>query len=825
MNWLTSIRGLSAPKSPRRKPRSARPRVRQLETRLTPSLVALASFNGADGSLPVESVVMDGSGNLFGTAEGGGALGDGTVFELPHGSTRLTTLASFNGTDGRTPNGVMIDSSGNLYGTTQIGGASRDGTVFEMAAGSGTITTLASFDGTDGQVPERPPIEDSSGNLYGTTSSGGADGDGTVYEVAAGSGTITTLATFDGTNGYDPYSPLIMDSSGNLYGTTLKGGADSAGTVFEVVAGSGTVSTLASFDGKDGNEPFSAVVMDGNGNLYGTTYVGGAYGQGTVYELPHGSHTIRALASFNVTDGEGGEQGLVMDGSGNLYGAALAGGAHGDGTVYELPHGSHHIVALASFSRPDGIGPEGGLMMDSSGDLFGVAGQGGTSNNGTIFELPGGAAPVDQWTGANFAVDTNWSDGANWSLGAPPTSGQTALFTNNSSVKSFTATVDAGFTNAIGGLEITGAWGGTITVNSALAVNGGFTMASGTLGGGGAVTVAGDAMQWTGGEIDVGASGFTNTGVLKGNTTGSTLAALGGGTLTSDGTINEVGTNGLSLENGTTLTNAQGATYDIEGTGGITASGGGALVNAGTLEKSVSTGMATIATTTLSNTGTVAVDSGTLDISAAVGQVSGGTLTAGTWTVTGSSTVHSKLDITSAGSLTTIGTAAAVTLNGPNTAFSNLKRLHTIDSGGSFALSGGQTVTTAGALTDSGGLTLGPGSTLTVSGSFTQTSTGTLTIEMGGTSSAPTFGQLSSTTGTVTLAGSLQVTSTVVPAVGTAFEILDNAGNAAVGGTFAGLPEGSTFTVTSGGTAMVFTISYVGTDTDGSNNVVITRSS
>jgi hypothetical protein len=239
----------------------------------------------------------------------------------------------------------------------------------------------------------------------------------------------------------------------------------------------------------------------------------------------------------------------------------------------------------------------------------------------------------------------------------------------------------------------------------------------------------------------------------------------------------------------------------------------------------VSAATATIATTTFSNTGTVAVDSGTLSISATVGQVSGSTLTAGSWTVAGSSTVHSTLDITSAGNLTTLGSAAEVTLDGPSTAFSNLKRLRTIDSGGGFSLLGGQSFTTTAALTDGGGLTLGPGSTLTVNGSFTQTSTGTLTIELGGTDSAPTFGQLASTTGTVALAGSLQVTSTVVPAVGTAFEILDNGGNSPISGSFAGLPEGSTFPVTSGGTAMVFTISYVGTDADGSNNVVITRTS
>jgi hypothetical protein len=189
----------------------------------------------------------------------------------------------------------------------------------------------------------------------------------------------------------------------------------------------------------------------------------------------------------------------------------------------------------------------------------------------------------------------------------------------------------------------------------------------------------------------------------------------------------------------------------------------------------------------------------------------------------GSSTVHSTLDITSAGKLTTIGTAAHVTLSGLNSTFSNLSGLSTIDKGGSFSLLGDQSLTTPGALTNDGSLTLGPGSVLTVSGSFTQSSTGALAIQLGGSNSKPTFGQLVSTTGSVTLAGSFRMTSTVVPAVGSSFAVLDNEGKAAISGTFANLPEGATFKVKKGSTTMTFKISYKGSDGDGSHNVVITR--
>jgi hypothetical protein len=203
--------------------------------------------------------------------------------------------------------------------------------------------------------------------------------------------------------------------------------------------------------------------------------------------------------------------------------------------------------------------------------------------------------------------------------------------------------------------------------------------------------------------------------------------------------------------------------------------------------------------------------------------VSGTTLTAGAWTVTGSSKVHATLDITSAGSLNTIGNGAQVTLDGLNTTFTNVSGLATVAKGGSFSLVGGQSFTTAGALTDQGSLTLGAGSVLTVSGNFKQTSSGTLTIELGGTNAAPTFGQLVSTTGTVTLAGSLAVTSTIVPAVGSSFELLDNEGNAAINGIFKKLAEGATLKVKKGAKTMKFKITYAGTDADGSQNVVLTR--
>jgi uncharacterized repeat protein (TIGR03803 family) len=269
--------------------KTARLFLEQLESRVTPSfgLSTLGVFNGANGLDPTAGLIMDGSGNLYGTAAYGGASNHGTVFEVAKGSGTVTTLASFNGSNGYLPAaGVIMDSSGNLYGTT------NSGTIFELAHGSDTITTLFSFNIPFGTYPLSGLIMDSSGNLYGTTPSGGSGGAGTVFELPKGSSTITGLfSSFGGKNGYDPSGGLIMDSSGNLYGTTNLEGAFNDGTIFELAHGSSTITTLASFNGT--GEPVAGLIMDSSGNLYGTTPAGGASNDGTVFELAKGSTPSR----------------------------------------------------------------------------------------------------------------------------------------------------------------------------------------------------------------------------------------------------------------------------------------------------------------------------------------------------------------------------------------------------------------------------------------------------------------------------------------------------------------------------------------------------
>ncbi len=381
-----------------------RPILEGLEIRLTLSLTTLASFGAfPNGYCPVGGVIIDSSGNLYGTTAGGGAKGYGTVFELAQGSGAITTLATFNGTNGMRPDASLImDSSGNLYGTTYGGGASDYGTIFRLTKGSGTITTLASFNGTNGKHPEFGAlIMDSSGNLYGTTSEGGCCV-GTVFELAQGSGTITTLASSNMQDDAYPLGGVIMDSSGNLYGTAA--GFNGYGSVFELAHGSGKITVLAKFDPNTttGTYPYDSLIMDSSGDLYGTASHGGVYGYGTVFEWVHGSHQITPLASFNGTNGSEPYGGLIMDSSGDLYGTTYQGGGSGGtdgyGTVLEVAHGSGTITDLASFDGTNGLWPEDGLIMDSSGNLYGTTFEGGSSFNGTnagygtVFELSGGDA-------------------------------------------------------------------------------------------------------------------------------------------------------------------------------------------------------------------------------------------------------------------------------------------------------------------------------------------------------------------------------------------------------------------------------------------------
>lgn len=352
------------------------------------TLMTLATFNGSNGANPLAGLLLDNHGNLYGTTWRGGANGEGTAFELSAANHTLTTIATFGGNSGDTPEGTLTsDGKGGLLGTTDYGGTNSFGSIFEISPGNDVPITLASFNGTNGQEPIGGLVTDNNGNFFGTTYSGGGNNDGTIFEYSTATDTLTTLVNFNGDNGKSPMAGLTIGSDGNLYGTTAAGGANDDGTVFEFSAIDHRLTTLVSFDGSNGQGPYASVIADSSGNLYGTTAWGGANNDGTVFELSAADHTLSTLASFNYTDGSNPFCSLLFDNSGDLFGTASGGGANGDGTVFEISTADHTLSTLASFNGANGQTPYAGLVADGYGNLYGTTVDGGANNDGTVFEL------------------------------------------------------------------------------------------------------------------------------------------------------------------------------------------------------------------------------------------------------------------------------------------------------------------------------------------------------------------------------------------------------------------------------------------------------
>ncbi len=297
----------------------------------------------ADGSSPYPGLIRDSAGNLYGTTGGGGAHKGGTVFKLSSDGT-LTTLHSFanNGIDGfGSSAGLLRDSVGNLYGTTYAGGKYGAGTVFRVTP-AGKENIMHSFGATltDGTIPSHVvPVMDQLGNLYGTTFYGGTHGYGTVFEITVG-GAESVLYNFGAAKADSMYpsAGLTIDSKGNLYGTATSGGMYDEGTVFRVTH-SGTEAIMHSFqnNGTDGYNLYAPLIRDVSGNLYGVTYRGGRYDYGTVFKVSaSGVETILQAFTNSGTDGANPIGGLLRDSAGNLYGTTYAGGANSSGTLFEV---------------------------------------------------------------------------------------------------------------------------------------------------------------------------------------------------------------------------------------------------------------------------------------------------------------------------------------------------------------------------------------------------------------------------------------------------------------------------------------------------------
>lgn len=352
------------------------------------TLTVLYSFAGKkNGGTPLSSVTRDRAGNLYGTTQAGGSSGNGTVFKLDRNGVERAVHQFAGGVDGASPEaGLVRDSAGNLYGTTAGGGAGSAGTIFKIDK-AGKYSVLYSFaGGTDGAVPQAP-LFFLSGQLYGTTAQGGSSQLGTVFQVDATTGAEIVLYNFaGGSDGANPHAGLVADSSGNLYGTTSSGGASNAGTVFQVTTG-GVETVLYSFmGGSDGADPEAGLTLDSKNNLYGTTNLGGTAGRGTVFVLDT-TRKETVLYSFGGKDGTNPKAGLVLNARGNLYGTTSAGGKLGFGVIFKLTSANKETVLYTFKGKTDGANPVATLILDSAGNLYGTASQGGPLHHGTVFKL------------------------------------------------------------------------------------------------------------------------------------------------------------------------------------------------------------------------------------------------------------------------------------------------------------------------------------------------------------------------------------------------------------------------------------------------------
>jgi uncharacterized repeat protein (TIGR03803 family) len=389
--------------------RSARPSSEAAShTSSAQTFTTLHNFDVTDGKLPFSGLSQATDGNLYGTTYYGGAGDSGEVFKISPGGT-LKTAYSFcsrsDCADGEYSYAVPAQGTdGNFYGTTYLGGVNDQGTVFKLSS-SGTLTTLHSFNGTDGAEPLAGVVQAGNGAFYGTTYQGGSKGDGTVFKITA-SGAFTTLHSFcsqtNCTDGLNPFAPLVLGTDGNLYGTTLGGGTHDDGTVFKITP-SGALTILHSFCSQtgcpDGEFPQTGVIQASDGNFYGTTILGGAYGNGTIFKVtPTGTFTTlySVCSQSGCPDGNYLYAPLTQATDGNLYGIMQIGGANGYGTIFRITT-TGSLTTLYSFCSQsgcsDGEYPAGGLVQDTNGTLYGTTADGGASRVGTIFSLSIGLGP------------------------------------------------------------------------------------------------------------------------------------------------------------------------------------------------------------------------------------------------------------------------------------------------------------------------------------------------------------------------------------------------------------------------------------------------
>jgi uncharacterized repeat protein (TIGR03803 family) len=421
-----------------------------------------------DGGAP-NALTLGTNGILYGTTQSRGRYFAGTVFTVSTNGAVAAPLATFTGTNGSHPSSLTLGTDGNFYGTTQSGGTNSDGdvnyagTVFRLST-DGALNDLYSFTGDiDGANPYAPLVQASNGNFYGATTEAGSVGYGTLFSISP-VGAFNALYSFtNGSDGTGPLAALIQATDGNLYGVTGGGGAANLGSIFRVSSNGAPVNFYSFPGGQNGSRP-NALVQGDDGNFYGTTMassIGPFQFYGIIFRITlNGQFSI--LYTLNTADGHYPHAGLIQASDGNFYGTTFNGGAFGsgfgNGTIFRIaPNGA--FATLASFDGfNDGLNPSAALVEGPDGALYGTTTAGGWGGQGTVFRLRYTSAPQIIMQPAN---QTAWPGGA------------VTFFVTVAGASPFSYQWQRNGTNLANGVGISGATGRILTLTNLTVANAG----------------------------------------------------------------------------------------------------------------------------------------------------------------------------------------------------------------------------------------------------------------------------------------------------------------------------------------------------------------
>lgn len=343
-------------------------------------------FYQNNGKYPYGDLVEASNGKLYGTTSEGGWYNAGVIFEFDYVTGICTTKAEFNNSIGRNPHGSLMECNGKLYGLASDGGASGKGTLVEFDFVTNALTKKVDLTGSNGNKPLGTPTLASNGKIYGLTNAGGTAGQGVIFEYNPLTDTYVRKVSLNASSGAYPFGSLMQTTNGKIFGLTSEGGTAEKGVIFEYDFHTNTYTKKADLNSCQGKTPYGSLIQASNGKFYGTTFFGGTYDDGTLFEYDSATGTCQKLVDFfNTNSGRFPYGALVEASNGKLYGSTGDGGSHGRGVIFEYDYNLNVFTKKADFDVGDGVYPVGSLV-EANSKLYGMTKSSDMSYKGVIFE-------------------------------------------------------------------------------------------------------------------------------------------------------------------------------------------------------------------------------------------------------------------------------------------------------------------------------------------------------------------------------------------------------------------------------------------------------